>query len=378
MITIYRRHLRTCPHTSRRYRRCQCPIHAEGSIGAEPIRRALDLTSWEAAQNLVREWETRGKVGGVAAPSITEAVEQYVADAIARGVKEATLKLIRAVLEKSLVPWCEAEGFSRLSQLGIEEMRAYRNSWTFAPVTAQKKLERLKSFFLFCEDSGWIERSPAKPLKPPIVKQRPTLPFTDEEFARLLAACDQFPHSGTYGFDTPKRVRAFVLLLRYSGLRRNDAISLSRDRLWNGKLFLYTAKTGVPVWVPLPPFVIAAMEEVRHGDYYFWTGNGGLKAASSSWDRAIRKLMKKAGVRGHMHQFRDTFAVSLLLKGTPIEDVAILLGHSDPKITWKHYAPFVKARQERLEETVRAMWQSGPTDLSSRGRGTGSTSHSPV
>ena len=52
-----------------------------------------------------------------------------------------------------------------------------------------------------------------------------------------------------------------------------------------------------------------------------------------------------------------TFAVSLLLKGTPIEDVAILLGHSDPKVTWKHYAPFVKERQDRLEERVRATWE---------------------
>ena len=104
------------------------------------------------------------------------------------------------------------------------------------------------------------------------------MPFTADEFARILAACDEFPRNGKHGSDSPKRVRAFVLLLRYSGLRRNDAISISRDRIQEGKVFLYTQKTGTPVWIPLPAFVLAALEEIRRGELYFWTGNGGLKA----------------------------------------------------------------------------------------------------
>jgi hypothetical protein len=35
-----------------------------------------------------------------------------------------------------------------------------------------------------------------------------------------------------------------------------------------------------------------------------------------------------------------------------IEQVSVLLGHSSLKITEKHYAPWVKARQEQLEATV--------------------------
>jgi hypothetical protein len=40
-----------------------------------------------------------------------------------RAVKEATLKLIRAALEKSLLLWCEADWYTRLSQLGIGPKR---------------------------------------------------------------------------------------------------------------------------------------------------------------------------------------------------------------------------------------------------------------
>lgn len=357
MLTIFRRHTRSCPHTSRTYRRCSCPISVEGTLAGETIRKSLDLTSWAAAQNVVREWESRGGIGSSeAVPTIREAVEKFLTDAKARALRAPTIQLLRTVVEKSFLAWCDEQGFQRLSQLGVEQLRDYRATWTFAPVTAVKKLERLGTFFRFCHDSGWIERNPSKLVGKPRVPPNPTMPFTEAEMAKILAACSRIRPKGVHSFDTPKRIRAFILLLRYSGLRRSDAISLHASRVADGKLFIYTQKTGTPVCVPLPEHVIQAMELVRRGDHYFWSGRGNLKSATSSWDRTIRKVMKLAGVEGHMHMFRDTFAVSLLEKGVPLEDVSILLGHSSVKITEKHYAPWVRSRQIRLEERVRSTW----------------------
>ena len=73
--------------------------------------------------------------------------------------------------------------------------------------------------------------------------------------------------------------------------------------------------------------------------------------------RTLRRLFELAGVEGgHAHRFRDTFAVELLLSGVPIDQVAVLLGHSSVKITEKHYSPWVKARQDQLEAAVRKAW----------------------
>jgi integrase len=44
------------------------------------------------------------------------------------------------------------------------------------------------------------------------------------------------------------------------------------------------------------------------------------------------------------------------LAGVPLEQVSILLGHKSVKITEKHYAPWVKARQEQLAANVRKAW----------------------
>jgi hypothetical protein len=42
-------------------------------------------------------------------------------------------------------------------------------------------------------------------------------------------------------------LEAFVLLLRHSGLRIRDGITLKRADVIDGRLFLRSAKTGVPV-----------------------------------------------------------------------------------------------------------------------------------
>ena len=61
---------------------------------------------------------------------------------------------------------------------------------------------------------------------------------------------------------------------------------------------------------------------------------------------------------GHPHQLRDTFAVDLLQKGVPLEEVSKLLGHESIKTTEKYYAKWVKARQDRLDSLVVGTWST--------------------
>ena len=53
-------------------------------------------------------------------------------------------------------------------------------------------------------------------------------------------------------------------------------------------------------------------------------------------------------------------AVELLLEGIPIERVSVLLGHSSVKITQRHYAPWIEARQTQLEADVARVWRNDP------------------
>jgi integrase/recombinase XerD len=56
------------------------------------------------------------------------------------------------------------------------------------------------------------------------------------------------------------------------------------------------------------------------------------------------------------HRLRDTFAVELLKKGVPLEEVSTLLGHSSIRTTQESYSAWVQGRQDRIESLVMATW----------------------
>jgi integrase/recombinase XerD len=177
------------------------------------------------------------------------------------------------------------------------------------------------------------------------------LPFSCDEMARILE------HAGDS--------RLFILTMRYTGMRISDTAMLQASALNGNRIFLYTHKTGIPVQVPIPDFVANELASTRPvAGYIFLRGESTrLETCTDLWRRQLAGVFKNAKIpKAHPHRFRDTFAVELLLAGVPIEHVSVLLGHSSVKITEKHYAPWVKTRQDRLEEDVRRSWgPAGPT-----------------
>jgi len=193
------------------------------------------------------------------------------------------------------------------------------------------------------------------------------MPLTREEMVKILTACDtlQLKTEKSVAKFNAQRLRTLVLLMRYSGMRVSDAVSLTTDRLDGKKLFLYTQKTGTAVYTVLPDSVLQALETTPRitTKNYFWSGLGKRDSIAGLWEKRLKKLFESAEVskgQGNAisHRFRDTFAVELLLAGVPLETVSILLGHSSVKITEKHYKPWVRSLQRKLEEEVKLAWGS--------------------
>jgi integrase len=115
----------------------------------------------------------------------------------------------------------------------------------------------------------------------------------------------------------------------------------------------------VPVLCPLPQVVLDALDDMDPVSerFFFWTGDSDTRSITGNWQRRFQKLFELANIKdAHPHRFRDTFSVELLLAGVAIEDVSVLLGHSSVRITERAYAPWVQARQEKLEAAVKRAW----------------------
>ena len=304
------------------------------------------MRSWQGASELIRKWESSGKIGEVVteAPEIPQAVKSFLDDCDARKLNWETMRKYRAFLEGRLLTWCASKGIRQLRHMDVENLRLFRASWDDGALYATKNLERLRAFFRFCNQAGWIKTNPALAVKPPKADHSPTLPFTPDEMEKILKACDSYRGDQT-------RIKAFILVMRYSGMRIGDTIALKQASVKDNKIRLRTAKTGTPIYVPVPEFVTAELAKLREGEYYFWTGKG-LRSAVGNWSRYLARIFEIAGIAdAHSHRMRDTFSTSLLEKGVPVETVAMLLGNT-PSIVLRHYSPWVLSRQASLEAAV--------------------------
>jgi len=380
MLTLYRRHKPTCPHfpEGRGFHHCKCAIWADGILGGREIRRSMRTRDWTKANRDVQKWEAAESVAEQGSPvSVMDAWESFLSDLEARSLSHETVRKYK-LLKNRMTAFAMEKGLTMLVDFDVDTLSRFRLTWKDGPRTAGKTLERLRSFFRFAHDRDWTENNPATRLKLPRVPTRPTMPLERADMLKLLAACEASAQESKKRTARANvlRLQTLVLLMRYSGIRISDAVALTADRLDGNRLFLYTQKTGVPVYTVLPESVLRALETTPRvtAKNYFWSGESKLTSITGLWEKRIKKLFELAGVskaqsNAVSHRFRDTYAVELLLAGVPIERVSVLLGHQSVRITEKHYNPWVRSRQEQLEADVARTWKHDPL-LTQRTAGT--------
>ncbi len=383
MLSVYSRHYPPCPSSDINYKRCRCPKWINGLLGSDGpfIRRSAKTRSWEKAEDFKRklEEEYEAKQQGLeeasrpkpALVTVKETVSRFLNSKRNENLADSTIDKLTTIFEKQFLAWATSYGFVHITEITTADLEGFRDTWTDGPLAKKKKQERLIGFFYYCLRLGWIKSNPAVLLGRIRADGPPTDYFPKSEFDKIMDATYIYQPKGWVECrNQATRLRVLTLLMRWSGLAIRDAVTLERRRLnEHGELFLYRAKTGSPVYVPLPPDVAESLRNIPPGPspnprYFFWSGNGSPKSVVGNWQRSFRRLFKIANLRRddgslkrcHPHMLRDTFAVEMLLAGLPLEQVSILLGHKSVKITEKHYAPWVKARQEQLAANVRKAW----------------------
>ncbi len=372
VITIFVRHSSGCKYAGDEFsRRCNCRKHFRWTQNGEQYRRKAGTRSWEAAEEVKRQLQDQlaGRTPEARpednARMIQEAIDVFLKDKRVQGVTPGVLGKYSRELDR-LREYCERQSVFTVQAITRELLTGFCGTWETAypsTYTRAKVRERLRSFLRYCFEARWLDRVPVLPkIK---VDAPPTLPLTADEFKRLLDTV----HGEIADRAQADRVHALFQLMRWSGLAIRDALTLERSEIQHdAKKRLYrivTArqKTGTHVSVPIPPAVAKELLAVTNGNerYIFWSGNGEEESVTKNWAKYyIAPVFKAAGLAGdgHMmsHRLRDTFAVDLLEKGVPLEEVSKLLGHTSIKTTERHYAKWMKGRQDRLDSLVTGTW----------------------
>jgi site-specific recombinase XerD len=370
IITIFVRHTYGCKYAGDEFAKsCKCRKHLRWSKDGKQYRRKAGTRSWAEAERVKRDLEDQlsGRVTAKdeSAQSLTDAVDVFLKDKQNQGVNKNVLGKYTRELGRFRA-FCESRSVFTVQLVAVDMLTHYAATWPMAypsSMTRSKVRERLRTFLRYCFQAGWLNRIPS--VSKVKVDEPPTLPLTADEYKRLLNAV----HGTVADRKQADRVHALFQLMRWSGLAIRDALTLKRQEITedaDGVYSIVTArqKTGTHVAVPIPPKVAKEVLAVLNGnaEYVFWSGNGEEESITKGWSKYyIAPVFKAAKIpsTGHMmsHRLRDTFAVDLLEKGVPLEEVSKLLGHESIKTTERHYAKWVKGRQDRLKKLVTATWK---------------------
>lgn len=361
-LNLHRRHLAACADRAKgwNYTLCNCPIWVDGTIDGKRFCRSLNTSDMALAMRRLgrlQRGEEQDFVPALPELTLGGAIRAYLQDARDRGLQESSLVSIGGVLGQ----FEKFVGDIPLTSVSGSHVARFRGRRTMTLLTQRKELEYLRGLFNFCVNQEWLQRSPARTVKLPLVKDNPVLPYSRDEVQALLRGCEQVRGMGAE--DTPimrQRAKALVLTMLYSGLRISDITVLRRTALdKTNHLVLRTAKNNVPIKALLPQDVADCLRALPaiggNPTYFFWSGNGLWNSCSKVLWRLVSRLGEKAGVKAHPHRFRHTFAVELLSNGKDIRHLQLLLGHESIKTTEKHYGHFIAGHQALLDEAVSSL-----------------------
>lgn len=363
-------------------------FHITFHAGAARVRGALGTRNGEAARRLATRLETAISEGPgsrlwpelkLALPDSTfarfaehagvkerklptwdelrEAFEAHLAQRVAIGkFRENTMARYKVTLRDFgvFLQECKITLLQEITKPVTESFKVWKmeriNGKKFSRGGAGLALDAaiLHRAFSFAIDNEWVTKNPVRMEgRPGENPRRGAQPFEKDELSKLRQ------HAGDD--------LLVFLLLRHTGLRGGDAVTLSWQevRFDTAKIERVTRKRGKKVIVPIHPELLRALEWERDRRNPEPTDlvllNPGKRAFGTPLSRPrlyerMLALGKRAGVaNAHPHRFRDTRAVDLLLCGAGVYDVAKALGDTVETIE-RHYTPFIPELQERLRK----------------------------
>jgi integrase len=379
-LNEYRRHAPDCKLTQASEMNCNCPIWAVGRVNGKRVRCSLGTRNRQRAREIIKtlldgKADARRAEPAPDAPTISAAIADHLTFLRNLRRDEATITSYQGTF-KAFEAFCAKRLFRTVDQLNQSLLEQYMASREVTPKTLGKEFQHLTSFCARGIKLGWLETNLARKVELPKADGVSTLPFTETEAKALLAACSRLGETGnkrggyaSYSADQideeRRYARALGLSLLTTGFRISDVVNLQRAKVFTDgqgapRLRVRTEKTGVMVTLRLPKATMQALKDLPpvSDELYFWKGGDETQFATAC-DRARRVIARLGEIAGvadaRPHRFRDTWAKTALLNGTPMRTVQLVLGHKSIKTTEEHYAPYVPEYQAMIDAATSAV-----------------------
>lgn len=220
----------------------------------------------------------------------------------------------------------------------LQGIKSQLEGGKLSAISINTYLRGLNAFLKWLHTEAYIP----KPLKVPALKTEQKIkPVFSEEQVRTV-----FFHKPHEMWE--RRVQALAVLLLDTGLRINEALTLTRDNLNLDSLCVKVMGKGRKERIiPISPECRKVLWQwLRHQPHelVFATTNG-TKLSHTNSSRDFRKLCRKlkiVGVGCGWHNLRHTFATHYIDRGGDVFRLQSSLGHSQLAVTQKYVSINVK------------------------------------
>jgi site-specific recombinase XerD len=324
--------------------------------------------------------------------TIAEACERFMQAKKNAGLEKPSLDKLQKVVDR-IAMFCAASHLTFLDEVDLTHITTWNWSHYFKTThSLRTNQNRVRAFFRYFHDAGITPKNPAAAWKRIKGKMEQVRGFKTEEFERILESISNVERRIIRSANENRhsregivkaspllqqRLRALVLLMRYSGLSIIDAVSLERANIHHrGDEYRVQIKTRQKVSKrdilqsidnAIPPFVGRELLAVLNSNpkYIFWNrgeheaGNeeAEKRRATGYWHKWIRALLDTAGLAdATSHMFRHTLAIEMIRHGATFEDVAAALGNTVGVVAKFYSHEWAKVRQGRTDKAIKATW----------------------
>jgi site-specific recombinase XerD len=317
---------------------------APATTGQEAVGGSR-LTVTELLPSYARHLRAEGKTTGTVDHTYLPALARFEAFLADQGMPRAVQAIRREHVEAYIVA---------LQALGRK------------PATVNLAYRSLQPFWRWCVEEDELRESPMTRMKPPLVPEDPPPVVTDDELARLLAACrgNDFEERRDY---------ALVSLLADSGMRRGECAGLRVEDLDLDRNAVViqgatsksrrqrTTRFGAGTARALDRYVRVRRTHATIGETALWIGKRGPMTGSGLL-QVIERRGRQAGIEHlHPHLFRHSFAHQWLADGGQEGDLMELAG-------WRDRGMLRRYGQSAAADRARANYRSPIDRLRDRSR----------
>lgn len=240
--------------------------------------------------------------------------------------------------------------FTRLSDItpaSISRYLKHKVDSGCQPTSANRSLRNIRAFLNWSIRAGYLLHNPCRMVRALIEPRKPPRFLIKEEIDILLKiAKDQDPD-----------LHLMIATAIYTGLRLGELLRLKWGDidLNKGVLMVRESKSATFRSIPLNSHLADLLSDYYGKKDALCFNETNLRKRLENLLEAAIKEANKNNVKVNLagigwHTFRKTFGSQLAMAGVSIFKISKWLGHTDPKITVKHYAHLLPEKDKDIDK----------------------------